>query len=309
MQIGFLGLGNMGLNLAMNMQEHGHQVIGWNRSEDKRNQARSAGLEVKDDIAGLVGTLNESPKVIWSMVSAGPAVDSVFFDPGNLFDSLQAGDIVIDGVNSHYKQTKERAVKFAEKGILLLDCGVSGGIKGAREGACIMVGGPRAAYDQVQPLIESICMKDGFGYFGESGAGHYVKMVHNSIEYGMMQAIAEGMNLLGKSEYKPDPRLLTQVWGNGSIIAGNLMNSANEAFAKDPNLQETKPEIGSLGTGDWAVAEALKAGVSFTSIANAVFTRFQSREPDSDLYKIIQAMRAEFGGHTSEERNQGNERS
>lgn len=303
MQIGLLGLGNMGLNLALNLKQKGYQVIGWNRSGERREQAKAAGIETRDSIAELVAALTDSPRVLWSMVSAGDAVDSVFFEDGKLIELLGSGDIVIDGANSHFQETKSRAAKFADRGIRMLDCGTSGGLRGAKDGACMMVGGDRTAYDHVKPAIESVCVKDGYGYFGESGAGHYVKMVHNAIEYGMMQSIAEGMSLLGRSEYKPDPRSVTQVWGNGSIIAGELINFTNEAYAKDPNLKEVRPEIGSLGTGNWSVAEALKLGVPFTSIAHAVFTRFQSREPNSDVYKIIQALRAEFGGHSSEDRS------
>lgn len=294
----------MGVNLALNLQSKGHQVVAWNRSEEKRFRAKEQGVEnVVDSISKLVSELGgEERKVIWSMISAGPAVDSVFSGEGGLIGMLSAGDIVIDGVNSHFKDSRRRAAQFSEKMINMLDVGVSGGVDGARNGACMMVGGDRMAFEHVEPVIKDVCLPDGYGYFGASGAGHYVKMVHNAIEYGMMQAIAEGMNLLELSEFEVDYSELTKVWSNGSIIESNLIKFLHKAFSGDPDLHKASPEIGSLGTAKWAVSEALESQAPFTNIANSVFTRYESREKDVFSLKIIQAMRAVFGAHSSSER-------
>jgi 6-phosphogluconate dehydrogenase len=302
MQIALLGLGNMGLNLAQNMKQHGHDVVGWNRSEQRRISAREQGIEVADSISEAISKLAESPKVVWLMVAAGEAVDSVCFDPGAVFETLTEGDIVIDGANSHYKDSQKRAARFAARGIRLLDCGVSGGLAGALDGACMMLGGGEAAFKHIEPLIRDITTEQGYGYFGSSGAGHYVKMVHNAIEYGMMQAIAEGLNLMKLSQFPVDMTKLTEVWNNGSIISGNLMRFLNQAFKADPELSKHKAEIGSLGTANWAVTEALEKEAPFTNIANAVFTRFESHAKDSFEHEVVQAMRAVFGGHDSDER-------
>ncbi len=291
----------MGHNLVLNLMDKGHQVLAWNRSLDKRELARKDGITVVDELSQLVSQL-QAPRVIWMMVSAGPAIDELLFGDKGLETMLSAGDIVIDGANSHFNDTKRRAAKLAEKGIMLVDCGISGGVAAARKGVSIMAGGDQAAFTHVEPLLKDASVPDGYGYFGASGAGHYVKMVHNAIEYGMMQSLAEGVNLLQKSEFKTDISKLADVWNHGSVIQSNLVGFLHDAFTDDANLMNTSAEIGDLGTGSWASAEALKLGVPFSSITNAVFTRFQSRDPQSLLYKIISALRAEFGGHHSAER-------
>lgn len=304
MKVGYLGLGHMGLNMALNIQEHDIAVVGWNRSPEKREEAKQLGLQnVVNTIQEVISALHDEPrKVIFLMVAAGPAVDHVIFDEGNLQDLLSSGDIIIDGANSFYKDTKRRAAKLKEKGVILLDAGVSGGVEKARTGASVMIGGERESFEYAEKLFAAIAMENGYGYFGESGAGHYVKMVHNGIEYGMMQAIAEGMNIIEASEYKPDFLKLTEVWNHGSIIQSNLIGFLHQALQKDESLQSTDPVIGSLGTGKWTVEEGLRLGVPAPAISAAVFARYTSREPDSFLFKAVQAMRAEFGAHTSEER-------
>ncbi len=303
MKLAFLGLGNMGLNLALNLKEHGHDVIGWNRSAEKRDTAKDAGLEVRESLPEAINELNGmGRKIVFLLVSAGPAVDSLLFDPGNVYDMLDEGDIVIEGANSHFKDSQDRGAKFAEKGIQYLDCGISGGVNGARNGACMMVGGHEESFHYVEELFRDACVERGYGYFGESGAGHYVKMVHNAIEYGMMQAIAEGLNLLELSQFPVDMRVATSVWSNGSIIESNLIKFLSQALDEDPKLDKVSPEIGSLGTARWAVVEALEKQAPFANIANSVFTRFESRQKDVFEQKVIQAMRTVFGAHTSSER-------
>ncbi|MCA9383843.1 decarboxylating 6-phosphogluconate dehydrogenase [Candidatus Dojkabacteria bacterium] len=301
-KIGFLGLGNMGKNMVMNLLDHGYEVYAWNRSEQPRIESAEAGAKVFESISDLIAALGDEPKVIWSMVAAGEPVDLVIDQLITGENSLKEGDILVDGVNSHYKDTLRRSEKLSELGIKYLDCGVSGGIKGARSGACIMVGGDQDAFTQIEPIIKDLSQENGYGYFGSSGAGHYVKMIHNAIEYGMMQAIAEGINLLDASPYQVDYKKLTEVWNHGSIIESNLIGFLNSAFSEQHNLPDISSEIGSLGTGKWAVEESLDRGISMTSIANAVAARYESRETDTFAHKIISALREEFGAHNSQER-------
>lgn len=303
--IGFLGLGNMGKNMVFNLLDKGYEVYAWNRSEEPRKEVAERGAKAFESIPDLIEALPNSPKVVWSMVSAGDPVDSIIeqlINEESTERKLNEGDIFIDGVNSHFEDSLRRGALLKQRGIRFLDCGVSGGIEGARNGACIMVGGDKSAYDYTEEIIKDMATEKGFGYFGNQGAGHYVKMVHNAIEYGMMQAISEGINLLEVSDYDVDYETVTEVWNHGSIITGNLMGFLNDAFKKDKKLDNIDPEIGSLGTGRWAVEHALKLGVPFNTIANAVFSRYSSRNTDIFSYKTIQAMRIEFGGHNSKER-------
>lgn len=294
----------MGLNLALNLQDDGHEVVGWNRSTEKREQAREQGLHTVDEITeGLAALADEERRVIWLMISAGTGIDDFLFGEEGISQLLREGDIVIDGANSFYRHSQDRAAMLQDQGVSLLDCGISGGIEGARYGASIMAGGDKAAFDYVAPLLEAAAADNGYGYFGESGAGHFVKMVHNGIEYGMMQAIAEGMNIISHSEFDEiDHKKLTEVWNNGSIIESNLLGFLNSALQKDNSLGHVEPVIGSLGTGRWTVEAALQMGVSVPTIASAVFARYDSRGESSYAHRVVQALRAEFGGHSSTER-------
>jgi len=304
MKIGFIGLGNMGLNIVKNLLDHGHEIVAWNRSPEPRIEAANAGASCVNDMRQLVQSL-EGKRVVFSMVSAGPAVDLILFGSGedSLFELLSAGDIFVDLANSHYKDTHIRAEKLAAKGIHMLDAGVSGGVGGARKGACCMVGGDEVSFRYVEQVFKDMSQENGYGYFGKSGSGHYVKMIHNAIEYGMMQAIGEGLNLLQSSEYKQnDMRKLLEVWNSGSIIESKLVGFLKESITKSGNLENLESEIGSLGTGMWASEEALRSGVPFTAITHAVYSRYESRGAGSLAFKVIQAMRAEFGAHTGQER-------
>jgi len=303
MQIGFIGLGNMGLNMVKNLIDHGHELIVWNRSPEPRQEAAEYGATAVDSITELAQKLT-GKKVIFSMISAGPIVDTVLFDNGEnaIIQVLGEGDIFIDGVNSHYKDSIRRAEKLKEHGILMLDAGVSGGVDGARNGACAMVGGDEEAFKHVEQLFKDMTVERGYGYFGTNGSGHFVKMVHNAIEYGMMQAIAEGLNLINESEFKPDLKKVLDVWNHGSIIESNLVGFLSAAVSKIDDINTLDPEIGALGTGMWASIDALERGVPFTTISHAVFNRYQSRKTGEYAFRMIQAMRAEFGAHTSKER-------
>jgi 6-phosphogluconate dehydrogenase len=236
------------------------------------------------------------------MVAAGPVVDSILFENGenSIMEILSAGDIFIDGVNSHYKQSIERAKKLNEKGIQFVDAGISGGIEGARNGACAMVGCSEETWSVIEPLFKDLTIENGYERFGNNGAGHFVKMVHNAIEYGMMQVIGEGMNLINSYEEDIDEHKLLKVWNNGSIIESKLLGFLHKAL-ENKEVEDLPSKIGSLGTGKWAVEDALERNIPLTAIAHAVSNRFASRDSDSLAFKIIQAMRAEFGGHDSKQ--------
>ncbi|MFQ5493029.1 MAG: phosphogluconate dehydrogenase (NAD(+)-dependent, decarboxylating) [Candidatus Dojkabacteria bacterium] len=305
-QVGFIGLGNMGKNMVFRLLEQGWEVHAWNRSAPPRVEVEKEGAKVYESIPDLIENL-KGRKVLFSMIAAGEPVDEVIeqtVSDESENRRLNSGDIFIDGVNSHYKDSIRRGDKLLEKGIHLIDCGVSGGIVGARNGACIMAGGDKGAFEYIEDLISDMSTESGYGYFGKRGSGHYVKMVHNAIEYATMQAMGEGFNLLHKSGFDVDLSKLTDVWNHGSIIAGNLMGIMHTAFSKDNKLDNAPTMVGSLGTGKWAVEEALEREVPFTNIANAVYTRYASRERDEIIHKVISALRAEFGGHTEHERPQ-----
>jgi 6-phosphogluconate dehydrogenase len=307
MKIGFIGLGNMGLNMAMNLKDHGHELIVWNRSPEPRQAAADYGITAVESIKEIIQKLEgEEKKVIFNMISAGPAVDMVLFENGenSIAELLGEGDIFIDGVNSFYKDTLRRAEKLKEKGIIMIDAGVSGGVDGARHGACAMVGGDEEAFRYVEQIFKDMTVENGYGYFGKSGSGHYVKMVHNAIEYGMMQVIGEGLNLIEASDFDPDLDKLLDVWNHGSIIQGRLIEFLRKGINSAGGVDNLETEVGSLGTGRWASEDALQRGVPFTAITHAVFNRYMSREGAGTFaFKMIQAMRAEFGAHTGQERD------
>ena len=302
-EIGFLGLGSMGINMVYKLLDEGYTVYAWNRSKAPRLDAKKAGALVFESISEMTNAMKSGERVFWSMVSAGPAVDEILSE---LKKYVRKGDIVVEGANSFYKDSVRRHNDFKKLGIYYFDTGVSGGLEGARNGACIMVGGDKAVFTKnVEQIVKALAIKDGYGYFGESGAGHYVKMVHNAIEYATMQAMGEGMNLISKSQYKSvNFEKLTDVWNHGSIIEGRLMGFLKNALSKDAKLARTESEVGSLGTGEWSVREALKNEVPFSTIAGSVFARYNSRGNDDFSAKVVQALRVEFGGHNSKERPQ-----
>ncbi|NTV02810.1 MAG: decarboxylating 6-phosphogluconate dehydrogenase [Chlorobiaceae bacterium] len=293
MEIGFIGLGKMGFGMVEHLLESGHRVVVHDLSADAVGALAGRGAVPARSLHHLVDELR-APRVVWMMVPAGHAVDAVL---DGLTPCLSGGDIVVDGGNSHYADTVSRASRLAGSGVHMLDAGTSGGLEGARHGACIMVGGPREAYDAVEPLLRELCVEDGYGYMGASGSGHFVKMVHNGIEYGMMQAIGEGFDLLESSGYGIDHEAVARVWSNGSVIRGWLMELAGNAFAKDGRLSYLTGAIADSGEGRWTVEAALERGVSIPVIAGSVFRRFSSRSKDSFSDRVVAALRNEFGGH------------
>jgi 6-phosphogluconate dehydrogenase len=288
-----IGLGKMGYNITQNLLNHGHQVVAFDLDDERVACIRKEGAETVSSIAEAVASL-PGRKVLWLMIPAGKAVDSVIDE---MVPLLSPGDILIDGGNSNYKDTVERYGRLKTLGISLLDCGTSGGTSGALEGACTMVGGDREAFDHVEEIFRDLSVEDGYLYVGTSGSGHFVKMVHNGIEYGMMQAMAEGFEVLHKSPYDIDYEKVAKLWNHGSVIRGWLMELMESAFTKDSRLEEIRGVMNSSGEGRWTVETAFDLGVPTPVIAMSLFMRYRSLEDDTFAGKVVSALRNEFGGH------------
>lgn len=296
MKIGLIGLGKMGYNLAQNMLEHNHTTVAYDVNPEPARELAEKGAIPADEIAELVAKL-EAPRVVWVMVPAGKIVDSVL---DTLATLLSKGDIIIEGGNSHYKDSMERAKKLGEQGIHFMDVGSSGGMEGARYGGCFMIGGDKDTFAHIEPLFRDISVEKGYLYTGESGSGHYTKMVHNGIEYGMMQAIGEGFEVLEKSNFNFNYEEVARVWANGSVIRSWLMDLAERAFSKDARLEGLRGIMHSSGEGKWTVEEALDLQASTPVIALSLLMRYRSLEDDTFHGKVVAALRNEFGGHTVE---------
>jgi len=292
-KIGLVGLGKMGLNLALNLIDHNHTVVGYDKYLPENIVEKNISILFVDSLKKMVDSL-EKPKVIWIMVPSGNPTEIVIDELSSL---LESDDIVIDGGNSRYSDSIERANRLEKLGIHLLDVGTSGGINGARNGACLMIGGQKNAFQKLEDVFSDISIKDGYAYMGKSGSGHFVKMVHNGIEYGMMQAIGEGFDLLEASPFDFDYESVAKVWSNGSIIEGLLMRMVLDAVIKDPKLTKIKGRVDDSGEGQWTVEEALKLKISLPVITQALYSRFKSKDDDKFAERIIAAMRKEFGGH------------
>jgi len=296
MKIGLVGLGKMGYNLALNMVDHNYSVSAFDINVSAIEEISSKNVTGLYTIEDLVQDL-PTPRVIWLMVPAGDVTENVLRE---LKRYITVGDIVIDGGNSHYKDSKRRAKDLEELGVHYLDVGTSGGVSGARNGACMMIGGEKEAFDTVEALFRDLCFQDGYTYAGESGSGHFLKMVHNGIEYGMMQSIAEGFELLEKSEYSFDNESVAKVWNNGSVIRSWLMELTQNAFSKDPNLEGIKGIMHSSGEGKWTLETALDLQTAMPVTALSLMMRYRSLEEDTFSGKVVASLRNEFGGHSVE---------
>jgi len=296
MKLGMIGLGKMGYNLAQNMLLHHHEVIVNDVNPEPGKQLAEQGAQFAASIEELVAKL-ASPRIVWIMVPAGPIVDQVI---DTIIPMLEIGDIIIDGGNSHYKQSLARAEKLGAYGIHFFDVGTSGGTNGAANGGCFMIGGDQAAFATIEPIFQDIAVDRGYLYAGKNGSGHYLKMVHNGIEYGMMQSIAEGFELLSKSEFDFNYEQVARVWSNGSVIRSWLMELTENAFSKDANLDGIRGVMKSSGEGKWTVEAALDLEVSTPVIALSLLMRYRSLEADTFHGKVVAALRNEFGGHAVE---------
>jgi 6-phosphogluconate dehydrogenase len=295
MKLGLVGLGKMGYNLALNLRDHNHTVVAFDLNKEAVEKMNNEGVEAVESLEGMIDKL-PSPKIVWVMVPAGDATEQTL---AQLKSLLNEGDIVIDGGNSNYKESVRRANELKEKGIFFFDVGTSGGMEGARNGACTMIGGDKEAFSTIEPLFQDICVENGYLYAGECGSGHYLKMVHNGIEYGMMQAIAEGFEVLEKSQFDYDYEKVARVWNNGSVIRSWLMELTESAFSKDPKLDEIRGIMQSSGEGKWTVEEALDLQAPTPVIALSLMMRYRSLEDDTFTGKVVAALRNEFGGHST----------
>ncbi|MGX9133743.1 phosphogluconate dehydrogenase (NAD(+)-dependent, decarboxylating) [Rummeliibacillus sp. JY-2-4R] len=298
MNIGLVGLGKMGFNLGMNLMKHQHTVFAFDvNSEAVRNFSTNGG-QTFDSLSGLVAAL-PTPRVIWLMVPAGEITVSTI---EQLKEMLVEGDILIDGGNSHYKEAIRFAEELKQKGISFMDIGTSGGTSGALNGACMMIGGEEKAFKVIEPFIKDVCVNSGYLYAGKSGSGHFLKMIHNGIEYGMMQAIAEGFEVLEKSPFDYDYEKVAEMWNHGSVIRSWLMELTQNAFSKDPKLDDIKGIMHSSGEGKWTVETALELQAPVPVITLALMTRYRSLEDDTFTGKVVAALRNEFGGHAVEKK-------
>lgn len=296
MKIGMIGLGKMGLNLVQNLIHQQHRVVAYDLSTDLVAEAAGYGAEPAVSTESLIAKLDK-PRVVWMMVPAGDIVDSVI---DSLAPLLEPGDILIDGGNSHYKDSITRAAKLADQGIHYFDAGTSGGMEGAHNGGCFMIGGNRDVFNTIEPLFKDMAVENGYLYAGNSGSGHFLKMVHNGIEYGMMQSIAEGFEVLEKSAFDFHYEDVARVWSNGSVIRSWLMELTQNAFSKDPKLDGIKGVMKSSGEGKWTVETALEVQASAPVIAMSLFMRYRSLDQDTFHGKVVAALRNEFGGHAVE---------
>lgn len=294
MIVNIIGLGKMGYNLALNMKDKEHEVIAFDLSTENLKKVEKEGIKTVASIEELFSA-SQGRKVIWIMVPSGKAVDSVI---EQLLPGLNKGDIVIDGGNSHYKDTLRRAEYLEKMEVNFVDIGTSGGMDGARKGVCAMIGAKEEVFQFIEPLLKSISVENGYLHTGPVGSGHYAKMVHNGIEYGMMQAIGEGFEIMESSPFEYDLEKIAKVWNNGSVIRSWLMELTEDLFSKDPKLAELKGVIDSSGEGLWTLEEALELGVPVPVIAESLMTRFRSKQEDSFSGKVVAGLRNEFGGHS-----------
>lgn len=295
MQVAIVGLGRMGANMARRLLKGSHDVVVYNRSRDKSDELAKEGAVAAYSLKEAVSKI-EPPRVVWLMLPAGDITEDHI---GELKGLLDRGDIIVEGGNSNFKDDVRRFKELADCGITYLDAGVSGGIWGLDVGYCTMVGGEREAFEKIEPLLKTLAPKEGYLYCGPSGAGHFVKMIHNGIEYGMMQAYAEGFEILKASPYGEglDMGEVSHLWNQGSVVRSWLLELCEDAFKKDPELSEIRGFVEDSGEGRWTVQQAVELGVPAPVITASLFERFRSRMENTFADRVLAAMRKEFGGH------------
>jgi 6-phosphogluconate dehydrogenase len=294
MELGIYGLGRMGGNMATRLLRDGHRVVASNRSRGPVDEAAAEGAIPAYTVEEMVSKLEATPKIVWLMVPSGQVTDDAL---DHVMSLLKPGDIIIDGGNSNWHDTQRRAQKVTAAGMHMMDCGTSGGIWGLKVGYSLMIGGEKATFDHCEPIFKTLAPENGYGYMGTSGAGHFVKMVHNGVEYGMLQAYGEGFEILEKSGFGLDLREVTRVWQNGSVVRSWLLDLAALAFAEDPGLKEIKGYVEDSGEGRWTVQAAIDENVPAPVITLSLLARFVSRQDESFSAKVIAALRNQFGGH------------
>ncbi len=293
MELGFIGLGKMGMNMVTRLRQGGHQVVVHDLSPDLMQQAEAAGCIASKSLEDLVSKL-KSPRAVWIMVPSGAPTESTINSVARL---LKPQDIIIDGGNTHFHDDVRRAISLKEMGIHYVDAGTSGGIWGLKLGYCLMVGGEQAVVNNLAPIFTTLAPENGWAYMGSNGAGHYVKMVHNGIEYSMMQGYAEGFELMSKSDFHLDLAKIADLWMHGSVVRSWLLELTASALKENPTLEGLKGYVQDSGEGRWNLLEALDKAVPVPTLAAALFTRFRSRQEESFAEKLLAAMRKGFGGH------------
>jgi 6-phosphogluconate dehydrogenase len=293
MELGFVGLGRMGMNMVRRLQRDRHRVVTYDRSPEVVKESVREGAIAAASLKDLVAQLTP-PRAVWVMVPAGDPTESTIRE---LAGFLEAGDVVIDGGNSYFKDDARRARELQPKGIHYLDAGTSGGIWGLKVGYCLMVGGEREVFTRLEPIFKTLAPDKGYAFMGAAGAGHYVKMIHNGIEYGMMQAYAEGFELLSKSDFNLDLTKIADLWMNGSVVRSWLLELAASALQQDPQLEQIKGYVEDSGEGRWTVLDAIEKAVPAPVLTASLYTRFRSRQQDSFADRMLAALRNAFGGH------------
>ena len=300
-EIAIVGLGKMGLGINNRLSKKGIKVYGydsgWNEDLYKKNKINGA-----NNLKDLIGLFNSSRKIIWVMVPSGKATNDTITELNTL---LNEGDVIIDGGNSNYKESIKKYNLLKSNKISFLDSGTSGGVWGEEDGYCLMVGGDKDVYKICEPIFKALSAEGkGYGYMGKSGSGHFVKMIHNGIEYGMMQSMAEGIEILNqKKEYNLDLTQITELWKSGSVVRSWLLDLLNDALRENPNLDGIAPYVEDSGEGRWTIQEAIDLDVPAHSITSSLFSRFYSRNSDSFSFKVLSSLRNQFGGHNIKKSN------
>jgi 6-phosphogluconate dehydrogenase len=293
LQLGFVGLGRMGLNMVTRLVRGGHDIVAYDQSKDAVTRAVAARASGASSLNDLIAALRP-PRAVWLMVPSGPPTESTVDTLGL---ALSAGDVIIDGGNSNYHDDLRRADRLATRGIDYVDAGTSGGIWGLEEGYCLMVGGHAEACRRLEPIFQTLAPPNGYLRVGDHGSGHFVKMVHNGIEYGLMQAYAEGFELMKAGPFQVDLAKIASLWMHGSVVRSWLLELAARALAEDGELTALKAHVDDSGEGRWTVQEALERNVPLPVITAALFTRYRSREDNPFSERLLAALRQQFGGH------------
>jgi len=293
MELGFVGLGRMGGNMVTRLVRGGHRIVAWDRSEDAVARARESGADAAGSLAEVTKAL-KAPRAVWVMVPAGEPTESTI---QALAGVLERGDTIVDGGNTKWKDDVRRGSALAGRGLSYVDVGTSGGIWGLQNGYCLMVGGEKAAVDRLAPVFTTLAPPDGWLHVGGIGAGHYTKMIHNGIEYALMQAYAEGFELMSVSDYRLDLPKIATLWKQGSVVRSWLLELTAAALAADPTLEHLRAYVEDSGEGRWTVEDAVDKAVPAPTITASLFARFRSRRDNSFADRLLAALRQQFGGH------------
>jgi 6-phosphogluconate dehydrogenase len=293
MQLGFIGLGKMGGNMVQRLLKGGHQVVAFDRNQEVVKALGALGATPSTSVAEMVTQLRP-PRIVWLMVPSGnPTQETI----NEVASHLQKGDSIIDGGNSMFKDSIRRGKELGDRGIHFVDCGTSGGVWGLQNGYCMMIGGEPAILKSIEPVFRTLAPENGFAFVGPSGSGHYVKMIHNGIEYGLMQAYGEGFEILHNSPFSLNLPQIAKLWNHASVVRSWLLELAQDALEKDPHLENIKGYVEDSGEGRWTILEAIEHNVAAPVITLSLFERFHSRQPESFSAKVLAALRNEFGGH------------